>query len=734
MIIGCGAVTEQFHLPALQKTAGIEVTALVDKNTIRARQLADQYNIEHVLDDYADLKNQADAAIIALPHFLHAPATLDIIQKGMHVLVEKPMALSSDECTRMIAAARNQGVTLAVGLMRRFQNSHQVVHDILSKKMLGGVESFDLREGSVFSWPIASDFFFKRQFAGGGVLIDTGAHTLDTLIWWLGEPETIHYYDDNYGGVEADCHINLTMENGAEGVVELSRTRNLRNTARIRCSEGILEVEMIGSHITIKPDSLDSMLWCDACSNQIPASSDRQYLITLFMAQLDDWLRAIQEEREPLVSGETARRSIGLIEECYAHRKSLKIPWNGPISLAQKETAALKGKKVLVTGGTGFIGGRLIECLVRDCEADVRVLVRNFTRIPRIARFPLETIHGDVTDLETVIKAVDGCEIVFHCAYGNRGTPAQQKSVNVEGTENVLKAALAGNVKRVVHISTLSVYGQTADDELDESAPRKYSQEVYGDSKLDAERIVFSYFREFGLPVTVIQPTVVYGPLAPAWTVGPLNRLKSGRMILVDNGQGLCNAVYINNVIQALILAAVKESAIGQAFLISGEKPVTWKDFFEGYEQILNEISTVSMNESEIRAFMKQYKREHNTLKQIMRLPGEVMGVLFSNPKAISNVIRGPAFSYLAGTYRPLLPRSIDNRILSIFSKGGMESSPEGEKPILPLTKKEIAYYRAKTRVNITKAKEYLGYHPEYALDEGMLLTKKWHEFEHGER
>jgi len=82
----------------------------------------------------------------------------------------------------------------------------------------------------------------------------------------------------------------------------------------------------------------------------------------------------------------------------------------------------LRGKQVLVTGGTGFIGGRLVEKLVLECDAKVRVLVRNFAHSASIARFPLEIIQGDVTDTEAVRRAADGCDVIFHCAYGNSGT------------------------------------------------------------------------------------------------------------------------------------------------------------------------------------------------------------------------------------------------------------------------------------------------------------------------
>jgi len=100
----------------------------------------------------------------------------------------------------------------------------------------------------------------------------------------------------------------------------------------------------------------------------------------------------------------------------------------------------LRDSRILVTGGTGFIGGRLVEHLVLKYGADVHALVRNFARAPRIARFSIKMFPGDVTDPEAVDRAVENCDIVFHCAYGGAGGATQQKRATVRGMENVLKA------------------------------------------------------------------------------------------------------------------------------------------------------------------------------------------------------------------------------------------------------------------------------------------------------
>lgn len=721
-IIGCGAVSELYHIPIASASEKVHITMLVDKKHKRAEALASKYGITKTTEDYKEVMGEVDTAILALPHHLHAPVAIDLLNHGIHVLVEKPMALSTTECEAMISAANQSSAILAVGLVRRFLYAHQFAQKLISDGFLGRIESFDVREGFIYDWPVASDFFFRKE-AGGGVLADTGAHTLDTILWWLGDYDGFEYFDDNMGGVEADCKIHLKMKNGAEGVVELSRTRNLRNTAIIRGERATLEVEMLGSQISIQPKGMNAKLTGDAVDNQHHELKKGQSVDDLMTAQLEDWVEAIQTKRELYVTGEEARKSVALIEACYKNRKPFEMPGLPSMPLKQNKEINLRGGKVLVTGGTGFIGGHLVERLVMNYGADVHVLVRNFARAPRIARFPVKMIHGDVTDLTAVRKAMEGCEIVFHCAYGNMGRPAQQREVNVKGTENVLKAALEHNVKRVVHVSTISVYGQTKDGDLDESAPRKYSKEVYADSKREAEKLAFEYFKKYGLPVSIIQPTVVYGPFAPVWTIGPLNQLRTGRVILVEGGSGLCNAVYVDDIIQAMILAATKDEAIGQAFLISAEDPVTWRDFYGAYEQMLGVESTISMNLSEIRDFNQRYKKEHGTINQVVT-------VLREHPYILRGILQLHAVNKSYRVAEAIVPTPLWNRLKNGFIANNVnEQKHLHENPILPLTRKEVDFFLARTQVRIDKAKRLLGYQPNYKLEQGMEFTEKWLRF-----
>jgi predicted dehydrogenase len=326
-VIGCGAIAKGIHLPVTALSNQVEVTVLVDKFLPRARQLADEYGVPAVADDYQDVIGKVNAAIVALPHYLHAPVTIDLLRHGIHVLVEKPMALKTSECDEMIEAASNTGAVLAVGLVRRFYGASQFVKQIMKNGWLGNILDFDCREGIIYRWTAASDSMFRKETAGGGVFVDIGIHVLDLLLWWLGDYESVQYYDDAMGGVEADCELYLRLQCGASGVVELSRTRNLRNSWIIRGEGGTLEVETdFNPLIRFKTKNQDVVLTGRVTRDGVADKT----IQNAFRRQLDDFVDAILSHREPFVPGQEGRRAVELIETCYAVRQPLKQPWTFP--------------------------------------------------------------------------------------------------------------------------------------------------------------------------------------------------------------------------------------------------------------------------------------------------------------------------------------------------------------------------------------------------------------------
>jgi predicted dehydrogenase len=345
-LIGCGAVSQMLYAPALDKLAseGLVVTvALVDPNPERCFQIG---GILSTASDFRDLKAMfaavtPDIAIIAAPHRHHADLVVSCLEKTAGVLCEKPMAMTAAECDRMIAAADHANRVFAVGHFRRFFPSAQLVKTILSNGLLGSVRSFRVLEGETYSWPAQSASFFKRNDSGGGVLIDAGAHTIDLLLWWLGDVADFEYEDDTMGGVEANCRLRLKMNSGANGIVQLSRDWPLPNRYVIECEKGWL------AYICDKVDCLEWGLYDSeyGLETQIRMMTDTVQphtyqlgaagpaFLDCFVNQLRNVLAAVNGQEMVCVSGIEARKTVALIEACYRKRKLLEMPWLEPAEL-----------------------------------------------------------------------------------------------------------------------------------------------------------------------------------------------------------------------------------------------------------------------------------------------------------------------------------------------------------------------------------------------------------------
>lgn len=339
-VLGCGAVTQIHHLPAISRSEFVEAAVVVDADAPRAYTLAKRFGVPQVATDWRVVLDRVEAAIVALPNNLHAPVAVELLRRGIHVLLEKPMALSVRECDEIIAAAKAGKAVLAVGLDFRFFDSTWCVKDLLEEGLLGELRGFDLRLGLISRWPFATDFLLRKESAGGGVLTDWGVHVLDLLLVWLGDWESVDYRDDARAGIESDCEMRLSMRSGIKGTAEISRTRNLRNTCIFEGKRTTLEVGIWD------PDPAIALRFASRGRRdvrltghaQVGPSTSRTWQ-DVFVCQVDDFAAAIRAGREPLVPGCEGRRSIELIEACHAARKPLALPWDDPPELAAWESA-----------------------------------------------------------------------------------------------------------------------------------------------------------------------------------------------------------------------------------------------------------------------------------------------------------------------------------------------------------------------------------------------------------
>ena len=715
-VIGCGGAAADRHLPALAKL-GWRPQVLVDPRTDRAAALARRYRVPAVAGAAAELAGEVEAALIATNAAAHARVALPLLERGVHVFVEKPLATSPADAQAMVRAAAARSVTLTVGHLRRFLFVNRWVKALLDRGALGEITGLDVREGEDYHRPTGgrlaavraaagtgpySPAFWDAGSAGGGVLADLGCHALDLLLWWFGAARLVSYRDDSLGGVEGEARLEVALPNGAAGVLELSRSRVLRNTAIVTGSRGRIEVALHRNAVAAAdPPSLTAFELDGRAGAAMPAERLHE---DLFERELRDWLGALRSGREPFVTGASAAPAVALMADAYRNRRPLPRPWTVPRRAARGDVARgglLRGRRVLVTGASGFIGGRLVERLVLEEGAQVRAAVRTFRRAARVARFPAAAVdlrRFDLADRNGPAAAdrlVEGCDTVFHLARDIRAPAA-----NEAGVRALAGACIRAGVRRLVHVSSLAVYEPLPDAPLTETSP---SGRQPDNDKFMAQRELMRMVRAGGIDAAIIQPTIVYGPFSGYWTDRPAAMLRAGVVALPAPGDGICNAVYVDDVIRALFLAAVRDEAAGEAFLISGAEHPTWRQFYRACAQALARSGAVRLLAYE------EIERRNRRRERRAALP---------TPKRVLG-------------WRPLRPLR-DALRQAVYRRPGARgrAAAKSDELLLP-PKRLLDLYAARCPVRIDKARRLLGYEPEFGLERGMALTARYLEWAH---
>lgn len=229
---------------------------------------------------------------------------------------------------------------------------------------------------------------------------------------------------------------------------------------------------------------------------------------------------------------------------------------------------------VAILGANGFIGSRAVEMLHLGGLAEVRPIVRSLSRLARLSRFNLDCRVADAFDPFALRAAFEGCDVVVHAIAGDRKTI-------VESLAPTYQAAQAAGVRRLVYLSTASVHGQSPSPGTDETSPLDNQQPIeYNNSKVEAERQLRELRQTGSVEIVILRPGIVFGPRS-FWISRFAADLLADNAYLVEGGRGICNSIYVDNLVHAIYLAMTTPDVDGEAFIVGDRETITWADFYQ---------------------------------------------------------------------------------------------------------------------------------------------------------
>jgi nucleoside-diphosphate-sugar epimerase len=324
----------------------------------------------------------------------------------------------------------------------------------------------------------------------------------------------------------------------------------------------------------------------------------------------------------------------------------------------------------LVTGAAGFLGGHVAELLLAEGEPTA-VLLRPGEDLGPLTGTPAEPRWSDIADGAAMAAALDGVKVVINCAArtGPWGPVAEYAHSNVAGLRTLVSAAMAAGVRRVVHVSSITVHGNDVHGRADEDSPMRGAPNPYSRSKVAGERALDRMIREQGAPVTIVRPGWIYGPRSTHSFARFAHAIEGQRMIMIGAGDNRIPLVYVTDVARGVLAAASTDRAEGRTYLLVSDEPVTQRDYLY----------------------------------------------------AIADQLGAP---------RPR--RRIPYRVaLALGWAGEMTGHAARMKQPPPLTRYGVQLIGGENRFDISRARAELGFAPQVAMRDGVRMAAAWYRSDH---
>ncbi len=610
-LLGAGYIMKA-HAKAVQACAHARLHAVCDLSLARARAAAADFGIPNAYGSIEELiASDCDAVHILLPPSLHIGAARQLIDAGKHVFVEKPFGPDAAACAELTARAEARGVSLGVNHNFLFVPAYQPIRDALKSGKMGAIDHVTLnwlyelkplQFGPFNTWMVA---------APGNLVLELGSHLAAFAVDLLGPVETLVAIADNPIDLPGDQRVyrrwtaigtagraGVTLNlSTAPGQTDRSvAVRAIGAVAHLDFERGVSWHDEQSSENPI----FDNLRGARRAAKAIGGQARREF--ARYMARnlrkraganpfeesialsVDAFYRGVGGTIDPRLTGRFGTDVIRLCESIVA---KAGVAAAKPATAAPAAAAPAK-PRVLVVGGTGFIGKRLVRRLV-ERGVGVRVVTRSLgsARID-LAGLDVELAQGSHADAAFLEGALEGIDTVYHLAKAEGQKWDDYVRGDIEPTRILGEAAARHGVKRFIYTGTISSYASakatdhiTGDTPID---PAIRSRDLYGRSKAECEAVLKQIARDSGMPLVIFRPGIVIGEGSPPAHPGVGHFLSPTRVDYWGDGTNMLPLVLVDDVAEALALALDAPGIDGQSFLLTDEPVLSARDYVAAVE------------------------------------------------------------------------------------------------------------------------------------------------------
>jgi nucleoside-diphosphate-sugar epimerase/predicted dehydrogenase len=612
-LVGAGYISD-YHLKALRALPGVRVVAVCDVNEGRAQRWAQGRGIPHAYGDLGKMlaSEKLDAVHVLTPPHVHIEPGLQVLEAGVDALLEKPLAHHTAGCQRLRDAATRAGRALGVSHNFLFTEAYErLVADVRSGR-LGQLDQVDivwnkelgqLKGGPWGAWMLAHP---------RNILFEVAPHSFAHCMHLVGELDE----------VSVDARDEVILPRG----LRFFRRWEIRgwkgNTAvRMRLSfiDGFSEhyVHVRGTQGTghadfenstyVRQEHTPQLLDIDRYINVTNAARDQVVQATGTLANFVLGKAGVVKVAEPFgvsiaraverfygtrhgqlderLGGALAHGAIALAER-VAEAAHLPEPMGAPkVTVVE----GMPASKVLVIGGTGFIGKVLVKHL-RQAGHGVRLLARDPQGIaPELLALGLDVVRGDFTDLDSVRPALQGITHVIHLARGNGNTWAEFLKYDVEPTRKLAELCLEAKVERFIYSSSIAIYAAGTKGEVvtEDTKPvdAMLRANPYARSKVENERILLELHRDKGLPVVINRPGIVLGTGGNPYHWGIAEWPYTSVCRLYGDGNNPLPIVLVDDVADAMVKMLDAPGIVGDTYNLVAAPSITANEYLDELEQ-----------------------------------------------------------------------------------------------------------------------------------------------------